>query len=260
MRYALLSDVHANLHALLAVFDALRKVRVDRYICSGDLVGYGPLPNECVELLASVDAVCVAGNHDLIATGRLADDRCTRFARESLSWTRHALNDDSHRFLQALPERASLPAVTIAHGSLNDPFEYVTRPERANEQLDLVEQQDPQVRILVLGHTHRPWAHEHRRGTRLRKAPGSVDLNQGARYLLNPGSVGQPRDQLPHARFAVLDLDAQRADFHSVPFDLQACREALRRQHLPLGSCYAPPPRFERARDALQRLRDQVQR
>ncbi len=258
MRYAVLSDIHANLHALLAVLDATREMEVDLTICAGDLVGYGPLPNECVELLSSAGAICVAGNHDLIVTGRLADDRCTSFARDSLRWTRGVLSDDSRRFLGALPERASLPGIAIAHGSLDDPFEYVTAPQRAKEQLDQVEHEHPEARILVLGHTHRPWAYGDRRGTLVRKAPGSVKLSQDERYLLNPGSVGQSRDRLPHARFAILDLRAGRAEFHSIPFDLQACREALGRQHLPVDSCYARPPRFERVRHALERLKDQV--
>ena len=111
MRYGLLSDVHANLQALRATVEELRRVGVDRWIVAGDLVGYGAQPNECIEVVAELDALCVVGNHDLIALGQLCDARCVRLARNSLRWTRDVLAADSRSFLAALPVCAAREGV-----------------------------------------------------------------------------------------------------------------------------------------------------
>src|SRR6059036_2321500 len=106
MRYAVLSDIHGNLAELEAALAYFRRVGVDGYLCAGDLVGYGPEPNECVTAVASLDAVCVAGNHDLIALGELSKERCIPLARRSLEWTRKALRGDVREYLAGLPRRA----------------------------------------------------------------------------------------------------------------------------------------------------------
>src|SRR5215208_6143592 len=115
MRYGVISDVHGNLAALAE----LRGLSVDAYACAGDLVGYGPQPNECVDAVRRLGAASVAGNHDLIAVGALSEDRCERLARNSLRWTREALDADTRTFLAGLPRRLALPGgVVVAHGSL----------------------------------------------------------------------------------------------------------------------------------------------
>jgi predicted phosphodiesterase len=156
VRYGVLADIHGNLHALRAVLSALGREGVDRYLIAGDLVGYGPHPNECVELVAGLDAVCIAGNHDLIALGRLSDDRCPELARRSLRWTRGVLADDARHFLNSLPLRATAPGgIVMAHGSLDDPQEYTRKPRQAAAQLSRLSQNGWDAHILLLGHTHR---------------------------------------------------------------------------------------------------------
>ena len=141
MRYGVLADIHGNLHALRAALSALGREGVDRYLIAGDLVGYGPNPNECVELVAGLDAVCVAGNHDLIALDRLSDERCPELARRSLRWTRTVLTDETRAFLASLPLRATAPGgIVMAHGSLDDPQEYTRRPQQAVPQLTSLSQ------------------------------------------------------------------------------------------------------------------------
>src|SRR4051812_47570828 len=125
MRCGVVADIHANLHALEAVLAALGRAGVERYLCAGDLVGYGPRPNECVARVAGLDAVTVAGNHDLIALGRLDSSGLGPLPARTLEWTVDALDDASRRFLESLPLRASVDGVVIAHGSLDDPSEYV---------------------------------------------------------------------------------------------------------------------------------------
>lgn len=239
MRYGVIADVHGNLDALRAVLRATEREGVDGYLVAGDLVGYGPYPNECVAAVAELNASCVAGNHDLIALGILSDGRCIELARHSLSWTRQVLGADERAFLAALPRVITASGgVRVAHGSLDDPQEYTTTDRQALAQLERVEDRDG-ARVLVLGHTHRPLAFGRRSG-RLRTR-GATALPPGDAVLLNPGAVGQSRELRVRARFAVLDLDARQARFFAIPYDVDACRSALRRVGLSPRSCHLRP-------------------
>ena len=255
MRYAVLSDIHANLHALDAVLAAAERERPDAYLSLGDVVGYGPYPNECVQRVTELEARCVLGNHELIALGRLSDIRCTPFARESLGWTRAQLTDNTRAFLQEQPVRVREGALVLAHGSLHDPEEYVRSRDAAASQLRRLDVEEPGARLLLLGHTHEQWAFSASAGTLLHQ-PGTVAVPAGDRALVNPGSVGQARDSRAEARFAVLEVDpdAARVTLHSVPYDVAGCRAALRERGRPVGSCHIRPPRRERARALARRL------
>lgn len=242
MRYAVISDIHANLHALDATLAMLDEYGVDQYLCLGDLVGYGPLPNECVERLAAYQPVCVAGNHDLIATGRLNGECSGRLARASLAWTAEHLRDNVRNHLYRLPLRASPErGVVLVHGSLSDVEEYVRTSAGAARQLRRLEEEDPTARILLLGHTHAPMAYASRRGDVLGWTGGTVPLELDERYVFNPGSVGQSRERAAHARFMVLDTDAGVATFHAIAYDRRGCRRALRRAGRPARSCHRSP-------------------
>src|SRR3954452_20418268 len=125
MRYGVLADAHGNLDALRAVLRALEQHAVDGHLVVGDLVGYGPYPNECIAEVAALRASFVAGNHDLIALGQMSDNRCIELARNSLRWTREVLGADERAFLEALPRRAFVHGGTVlAHGALDGPQEY----------------------------------------------------------------------------------------------------------------------------------------
>jgi predicted phosphodiesterase len=242
VRYGVIADVHGNLPALEAAITALGRIGVDAYACAGDLVGYGPQPNECVEVVQRLGAVCVAGNHDLIALGTLSADRCERLARETLYWTREALDDASRAYLARLPRRAELAGgVVVAHGSLDDPQEYVLRVDQAATQLARLSDSHPAAGILVVGHTHRAFASDGvspspRLGTR-----ASVALDRAERWLLNPGAVGQSRERRVRARFMVLDLERREAEFHAVRYDVRRSRALLRGQRLPTRSVHLAP-------------------
>jgi predicted phosphodiesterase len=252
VRYAVLADIHGNLAALECVVERLSQARVDRYLVAGDLVGYGPWPNECVDAVRELDAVCVSGNHDLIAIGRLADTKCIRIARETLVWTRKVLRDDVSEYLATLPTRAEIVGgVVIAHGSLDDPQEYVVRAETAGVQLDRLAEDHPTGSILILGHTHRPLAFDQRLG-RIRVAADSTIRIGDGRCLLNPGAVGQSRELRARARYLVLDLEERTATFHASVYDVAAARRALRRAGLP-PSTYHLRPSVTRA--AMRRAR-----
>jgi predicted phosphodiesterase len=239
MRYGLLADVHGNLDALRAVLRALDDQGVHGHLFVGDLVGYGPYPNECIHTMATLGATCVAGNHDLIALGLLSDDRCIDLAKDSLRWTRDVLGADERAFLEALPRKATAPGgVVLAHGAIDDPQEYVSTSPQAVAQLTQVEDRDG-AKVLVLGHTHQPMAYGRRAGWLA--ADGAIALPEGDAVLLNPGAVGQSRELRARARFAVLDLDAGRVEFSAVPFDIGGCRAALRRVGLSPRSSHLRP-------------------
>jgi predicted phosphodiesterase len=238
VRYGVISDVHGNMPALEAVLGALRGIGVDAYACAGDLVGYGAQPNECVEAVRQLGAATVAGNHDLIALGALSEDRCERFARESLRWTRAVLDEATRDYLAHLPRRLELPGgVVVAHGSLDDPQEYVLRVDHAAAQLDRLVAAHPEAGILVVGHTHRAFASDGASATRR----GRIALDGADRWLLNPGAVGQSREALVRARFMVLDLDRREAVFHAVRYDVRRSRAELRRHDRPARSVHLPP-------------------
>jgi predicted phosphodiesterase len=260
VRYGVLSDVHGNRHGLEAVLAALRTEGVDTYLCAGDLVGYGPFPNECVEMVSELDPVCVAGNHDLVALGRLPGANLISLARESLEWTARVLGDDARAYLEALPLLAETNGIVIAHGSLDDPQEYTRRPEQAMHQLDRIARERAGAGTLVLGHTHLPWVWGKMSGSLAISAGRAISLPSGDSFVLNPGGVGQSRERRIHARFLVLDLERREVTFHAVPYDVAACREALRRVGLSPQSAHLPPSRVPRAVRQLRGLTTRVRK
>jgi predicted phosphodiesterase len=246
MRYGIIADVHANAYALRTALDRLTALGVDAWLCAGDLVGYGPQPNECVELVAERAAHCVAGNHELLVLGRLDLRQAGRLARETTPWTRSALRPDSLAYLAALPGVLRLPDVTLAHGSTADPTTYVREPEQARRELDGLDHAGASARTLVLGHTHRPWLFGAATGTVPAPPGGPVALPPDDRLLVNPGSVGQSRqaERAPLARFAWLDTLRRQARFFAEPYDVPAAVAALRRHGLPRACLHVRPGRW----------------
>lgn len=240
MRYGLLADVHANLGALQVAIRTLRDEGVDGWLCAGDVVGYGPHPNECVELVAELAPVVVAGNHELLVTGELSDDRSGRLARETTPWTRHVLREDAHAWIAGLGRTAAVPGVLMTHAALDDPQRYVRSTGDAVAELAAAHVLDEDTGVLVVGHTH-----EARLCTATgddRRAPRGLDarLPPGARVLVNPGSVGQSRgrEAVPLARFGLLDLDRREVRLLARGYDHVAERAALRRHRLPAESLH----------------------
>jgi predicted phosphodiesterase len=258
MRFGVISDVHANLHALDASLKLLEAERVDGYICAGDLVGYGPFPNECIRRVRDLGAHCVAGNHDLIALERLSDDRCVQLARQSLRWTRTVLDDDSRDVLASLPREVIVGEIAVFHGSIGDPQAYVHTAEQALTALRRLDDAAPGCGLMIVGHTHHPMAVAEKQGRLLRAATGEFALPPGERVLLNPGAVGQSRDRTARAHVMVLDVGARTASFQAVAYDVAACRRALRDRGLPDGSHHLRPSRWRvaarRAKHGVRRM------
>jgi predicted phosphodiesterase len=241
MRYGVVSDIHGNLHALRAAVATLERRGVDGWLCSGDIVGYGPSPNECIETLTGLGAVCVAGNHDLMALGRLPGDHAGPLARRSTDWTRSQLSEGSIAALDALPLSIDLGDVVVSHGSLDDPQRYVHSDRDARRELDRLSARV--ARFLVLGHTHRPWVYRAQRGTIPLPTGGPATIPPGDRVLVNPGSVGQSRQREPRplARFALIDTGDRSVELFAVRYDVEGCLEALTRHGLPPASIHLEP-------------------
>jgi putative phosphoesterase len=246
MRLGVLADVHGNLTALRAVLGLLAAEGVDAYLCAGDLVGYGAQPNECVELVAELGATCVAGNHDLMATGRLEDDGIGPLARDTLGWTAAALAPSTRAYLDALPLTVVAHDVLVAHGSVADPRTKIRTGAEAAGELERLAQTDPELGLLVIGHTHRPLAYGERRGRRLVRPGAAIAVPRAERHVLNPGAVGQARERRVLARCLVLDLDQRRAWFHAVSYEQAACDRALRAAGLPAGTYQLRPTPLRR--------------
>ena len=233
MRIAVLSDIHANLPALEAVASDIPVV--DEVWVLGDTVGYGPQPNEVVGTLQAMGARSVLGNHDGAAIGTVDANQFNPDAKRAIEWTAEVADANTKAYFGALPEVRRDGDVTAVHGSPRDPiWEYITSAGIAAANLDHFES-----RLCLFGHTHVPVAYRLVDGV-LEGTPGmpgdKVRLD-GARALLNPGSVGQPRDGLPDAAYALLEIgDAGTADvieFRRVRYDIDRTQRLMRDAGLP---------------------------
>jgi len=254
MRIGLLSDIHANAHALNAVLEQMRG-EVDHHIVAGDLVGYGAFPNACVDTIAALDGTVVVGNHDLFVLERLSLRRVPEYGLAAAEWTRRVIRPEVRDYLDQLPQVAERDGVAVAHGSLEDPQEYVLSDERAAIQVRTARERHPQVHTLVLGHTHQQWLWDAGRSMR-EPDPAPVALGTSAR-LINPGSVGQSRrrERIPLARAAILDLEEASVTFLAVPYNVEEARSAALRAGLDERAIHAPLPRAPRVRRLIRRVR-----
>jgi diadenosine tetraphosphatase ApaH/serine/threonine PP2A family protein phosphatase len=233
LRVAVISDIHANLHAFESVLAAIDADAPDAIWCLGDLVGYGPRPNECVELARDRSDLCLAGNHDLAVIGALDLSEFSGDAGAAVRWTRGVLEDRHRAFLGELPSSSEASGVGLFHGSPRDPvWEYVLSESAAAGSFRKASQS-----VILVGHSHVALAlTELRSGVAGGLAPDGtdVDLTSG-RWLLNPGSIGQPRDGDPRAAFLLLDLDARFAEFRRVHYPVERTQAEIRERGLPRG-------------------------
>ena len=230
MRVAVISDVHANYHALEAVLDEIDAAGVDSVWCLGDTVGYGPMPNECCDTVSQRADVCLVGNHDLVVLGELAVSDFNDEAAAAAVWTAQVLTTGARTFLASLKPLAHLDGADAYHASARDPiWEYVLTEEAARATLEL-----SQAPIVLVGHSHVPLALAlDGDGVAGGLAPSGTNLQLSEHVLLNPGSVGQPRDGDPRAAWLLLDLDTRFATFHRVAYSLEKTQAEMRERGLP---------------------------
>jgi diadenosine tetraphosphatase ApaH/serine/threonine PP2A family protein phosphatase len=230
-RVAVISDVHGNRHALEAVLADVERAQPDELWCLGDLVGYGPRPNPCCAAVERRAAFCLSGNHDLGVLGEIDLEEFAGDAVAAARWTRGVLADGSRAFLQSLRPQGERDGVELFHASPRDPvWEYVLSPEVARVAFDLT--RSP---LVLVGHSHVPLAialEDDVLDGGLAEGGTETALGPGRR-LLNPGSVGQPRDGDPRAAWLLLDREAGTASFRRVEYDVARTQEEMRERGLP---------------------------
>jgi predicted phosphodiesterase len=253
-RYAIISDIHGNLHALQAVLSRLEEFDVDQVVCLGDIVGYGPFPERCLDLVVRHCSVIIQGNHDEAAVDPYVADQFNGAAREAIYWTRDTLGPLHLNALNRLPKVASIgDRITCVHDSpVPGPTDYVH-----DKQIAAMAFRGVDSNICLLGHTHVPMVFEaptmnpDESLTALEvvayipREPHAIVLEPDRRYICNPGSVGQPRDCDPRASFAILELDGQGGGEESAgggaatftvyrqAYDVNAAQQATQRAGLP---------------------------
>jgi predicted phosphodiesterase len=239
MRVLVISDIHGNQVALSAVLSAA-KDRYDAVWCLGDLVGYGPDPNECVAMVQALpNLVCLCGNHDKAALGELDLSEFNADALRAVLWGGDALNAESRAYLQQLSAAAiakldghpTWQQVMLAHGSPRDPiWEYILTPETALDNFLHFSEV-----LCLIGHSHIPlYAHLTASECKMQLATDGLEitLDEG-RFIINPGSVGQPRDHDPRAAYGILDLATMRWEFHRVTYDISKTQARMHAHNLP---------------------------
>ncbi|HUE57459.1 MAG TPA: metallophosphoesterase family protein [Candidatus Udaeobacter sp.] len=236
MRILVLSDLHSNSTALEAVL-AAAKSRWELSVCLGDVVGYGPDPNEVTARLRELGTQTIRGNHDKAVTGLMVTDDFNPVAKAAVDWTRAQLQPEHLNWLAGLPPGPlATDGIVLVHGALQDEDEYVFTPAQALDGL-----LDSTAAVTFFGHTHHQGGFSYQDSQlevlqirpRLSEPFAALQIEEPRRYLLNPGSIGQPRDGDPRAAFAIADLDHHIVEFWRVPYDVAAVQERMRSAKLP---------------------------
>ncbi|MFH1169908.1 MAG: metallophosphoesterase family protein [Chloroflexota bacterium] len=233
MFYAILADIHANLAAFTAVLaDIGKQGDVSQIWCLGDVVGYGPDPHQCLELLRQCQHVCIAGNHDWAAIGKADTTAFNPDAATAIQWTAEQLNWADKEYLEKLPTVIQEGDFTLVHGSPREPiWEYILTAGVARENFNFFQSQ-----FCLAGHSHVPMLFKSEKGAVSQSAfSPDIRLILGKSHLIiNPGSVGQPRDGDPRASYAVYDSDTGLVRLRRVPYDIQATQDRMMQAGLPV--------------------------
>jgi len=251
VRLALISDIHANLEALQATLADIAAQDVDRIVCLGDIVGYNANPAECIALIRDADALCVAGNHDLAVCGRIPSKHFPATAARAVAWTQRRLSWRDLQFLAGLPLKAHVESGLVAvHGALHPQTASATvrldTDEKRQQSFQALIADRSGARIGAFGHTHEVGIYEFRPRGGATDARGeqTTALRDDAYYLLNPGSIGQPRSKDTRASYMMVDFAARTVAVHRVADDREAALAATRQAGLaPALAFVSGPPR-----------------
>jgi predicted phosphodiesterase len=230
MKIGILADIHSNLEALQVALEKL--AGVDRIVCLGDVVGYGPCPNECCDIAKSLCPEGVIGNHDMAVVGKIDPGWFNHDARKAVQWTAERISQENAQHLGSLPARLVLDEFELAHGSPEDACLYIVSLGEAYSAFEVMERD-----LCFFGHTHVACCieldpKEDAEGAML-PSGGVIHLQEGHRYLINPGSVGQPRDGNPHCAFAVCDLAARTVELIRAEYPIEETQKRMRAEGLP---------------------------
>ncbi len=231
MIYGLISDIHGNLEALTAVLEELEKRKVDEILCLGDVIGYGPDPEECLELVKSRAKVVLAGNHDYASLGLLDVSYFNPYAKRAVDWTASQLSEKARKYLQNRPLKIDFDNFTIVHATPENPaaWEYILSIEDAAENFPYFKGQ-----ACFIGHSHVPVIiAQEEDGKVLVRRVKELAFQEHERYIINVGSVGQPRDLDPRAAFGIYDTRENKYQLIRIAYDIQKTQQKILDRGLP---------------------------
>ncbi len=223
MKYAIISDIHSNLEALKSVLQEIDRLGVDRTMCLGDIVGYGANPNECVDIIKERKIESIMGNHDVVACGKREPFDFNPIAKEAALWTRAALTTENREFLSKLPEMREIDCFLIVHGAISDPDLYIFSAYDALSEFKLMKRWN----ICFFGHTHVRTYYVFLGGEVRYLSEYEFKIEPEAKYLINPGSVGQPRDKDPRSSFLIYDSEESVVRFIRQEYDIGSAKKKI---------------------------------
>ena len=219
MRWAIFSDIHSNLEAFDAVVKAYKEENIDTYVCLGDIVGYGVNPVECIQMARDISDVIIAGNHDWAVAGQFSTDYFNDWARRAVLWTQKRISHSDNMFLSSLKLIYEKDDLVMVHGSLESPqyFDYVTGTSKAYNNFRIMRKD-----ICFIGHTHSPEVFSQDESGNIEcMQKESFQVQEGRRYIVNVGSVGQPRDGDTRACFCIYDTEKKEILIKRVNYDIK---------------------------------------
>ena len=233
MKYAIISDIHSNLEAFQKVIDAIKEEKVDRYLFAGDIVGYGANPSECIKELKKLDCVRIAGNHDWGTVELTSIEDFNQYAQEAIKWTIEKLSEKDREFLRTLPLVQKIDDITLVHATLQRPekWDYIRSTFQAHKSVEIQE-----TSILFAGHSHVPITFFEPSGV---KGPirftkeEKIQIQEGYKYFINVGSVGQPRDGNPKSAYAIYDKENRTLEIKRIEYDIKTTQEKIFEAGLP---------------------------
>jgi predicted phosphodiesterase len=233
MKYAIFSDVHSNLEALSAVLGYFKKKKANSYICCGDITGYGPNPNECIQEVSSLPGLSiVTGNHDAASCGIKDIEWFNEYARAAILWTENQLTGNNRKYISRLPEKFTVRNMTVVHGSPRSPIdEYLLAVTQTRENMEYFDTQ-----ICLVGHSHIPFVFSKNKeddNFRIITDDKTIKIDPDTKYIINVGSVGQPRDENPLACCVFYDTDIEEIKFYRLEYDIKTTQEKMVSHHLP---------------------------
>lgn len=231
MRYGVFSDIHSNLEAFEAVIEACKEEGIGRYLCVGDIIGYGASAGECIRRVRELEAVAVAGNHEWGVCAKFGLENFTPLARIAVEWTAKALDEAQTAFLNTLPLVYRRDNFVLAHSTPDTPeeFYYLDNYNEARRAFALLDGQ-----VCFVGHTHKPGVFVEREGDLFHKALGVLKLEDNKRYIINVGSVGQPRDRDNRACFVIYDTIDGTVELRRIAYDFKSAQGKIIKAGLPL--------------------------
>ena len=233
MRYAIISDIHANLEAFQAVLAKIADLMVDKTLCLGDITGYNASPNECIEIIRNENIVCIMGNHDSRTSGLESPGNVNALAKRAILWTREQLTPASKEFLASLPRELKVETFYLFHGSIHCTDSYIFTKHDLQENFHLLETLEGSPHIGFFGHTHMKVLFSFRDDVLAVDLPEAHALTETKNYLINPGSVGQPRDGDSRSSFLVYDTRDKKVAFYRVDYNINEAQRKIISAGLP---------------------------